>query len=139
MGKYYCDYCDTYLTHDSPSVRKTHNSGRRHKDNVRLYYVNWLESQAQSFRMGLIRPLGPGLLAPPGMIPVPPGMPMPPGMMMPPPIGLPPRPGMVPGMPPPRLPVPGMPPPPFVPPPGGATLPSTSIATSAPPTQVSTS
>ena len=31
MPKYYCDYCDTYLTHDSPSVRKTHNGGRKHK------------------------------------------------------------------------------------------------------------
>ena len=28
MPKYFCDYCDTYLTHDSPSVRKTHCSGR---------------------------------------------------------------------------------------------------------------
>ncbi|XP_003384507.1 PREDICTED: U1 small nuclear ribonucleoprotein C-like [Amphimedon queenslandica] len=130
MGKYYCDYCDTYLTHDSPSVRKTHNSGRRHKENVRLYYVNWLESQAQSFRMSLIRPMGPGLLAPPGMIPVPPGM-APPGIMMPPPIGLPPppRPGMVPAMPP-RL--PGPPPPGFpqVPPPG---IPPTSVPPSIPP------
>ncbi|XP_014662771.1 PREDICTED: U1 small nuclear ribonucleoprotein C-like [Priapulus caudatus] len=48
MPKYYCDYCDTYLTHDSPSVRKTHCSGRKHKDNVRIYYQNWMEEQAQS-------------------------------------------------------------------------------------------
>ncbi|XP_014679234.1 PREDICTED: U1 small nuclear ribonucleoprotein C-like [Priapulus caudatus] len=48
MPKYYCDYCDTYLTHDSPSVRKTHCSGRKHKDNVRDYYQNWMEEQAQS-------------------------------------------------------------------------------------------
>ncbi|KAL0458012.1 UNVERIFIED_CONTAM: U1 small nuclear ribonucleoprotein C [Sesamum latifolium] len=26
MPRYYCDYCDTYLTHDSPSVRKQHNA-----------------------------------------------------------------------------------------------------------------
>eukprot|EP01147_Barroeca_monosierra_P009683 gene9682-1894_t len=40
---YYCDYCDTYLTHDSPSVRKTHNTGRKHKDAVMHYYKTWLE------------------------------------------------------------------------------------------------
>lgn len=45
--KYYCDYCDTYLTHDSPSVRKTHCNGRKHKENVRLYYQKWLEEQVQ--------------------------------------------------------------------------------------------
>lgn len=47
MPKYYCDYCDTFLTHDSPSVRKTHNGGRKHKENVRLYYQTWMEEQAQ--------------------------------------------------------------------------------------------
>ncbi|KAL7671650.1 hypothetical protein ACOME3_006541 [Neoechinorhynchus agilis] len=46
MPKYYCDYCDTYLTHDSPSVRRTHNQGRNHKENVRKYYQDWLEEQA---------------------------------------------------------------------------------------------
>jgi len=45
--KYYCDYCDTYLTHDSPSVRKTHCNGRKHKENVRIYYQKWLEEQVQ--------------------------------------------------------------------------------------------
>merc|ERR1712110_334220 len=48
MPKYYCDYCDTFLTHDSPSVRKTHNAGRKHKDNVRTFYQEWLEKQTQS-------------------------------------------------------------------------------------------
>ncbi|CEH12476.1 zf-u1-domain-containing protein [Ceraceosorus bombacis] len=38
MGKHYCDYCDVYLTHDSTSVRKAHNSGRNHMQNVRDYY-----------------------------------------------------------------------------------------------------
>lgn len=45
MPKYYCDYCDTYLTHDSPSVRKTHCTGRKHKDNVKFYYQKWMEEQ----------------------------------------------------------------------------------------------
>lgn len=31
MPRYYCDYCDTYLTHDSPAVRKQHNTGYKHK------------------------------------------------------------------------------------------------------------
>jgi len=30
-----------------PSVRKTHCSGRKHKENVRLYYQKWLEEQVQ--------------------------------------------------------------------------------------------
>uniref|UniRef100_F1LDK4 U1 small nuclear ribonucleoprotein C n=1 Tax=Ascaris suum TaxID=6253 RepID=F1LDK4_ASCSU len=47
MPKYYCDYCDTFLTHDSPSVRKTHNGGRKHKENVRIFYQKWMEEQAQ--------------------------------------------------------------------------------------------
>lgn len=47
MPKYYCDYCDTYLTHDSPSVRKTHCQGRKHKDNVKYFYQKWMEEQAQ--------------------------------------------------------------------------------------------
>lgn len=47
MPKYYCDYCDSFLTHDSPSVRKTHNGGRKHKENVRMFYQAWMEQQAQ--------------------------------------------------------------------------------------------
>jgi U1 small nuclear ribonucleoprotein C len=35
MPKFYCDYCDMYLTHYSPSVRKTHCNGRKHKENVK--------------------------------------------------------------------------------------------------------
>ncbi|XP_012890363.1 PREDICTED: U1 small nuclear ribonucleoprotein C-like [Dipodomys ordii] len=48
MPKFYCDYCETYLTHDSPSVRKTHYSGRKHKENIKDYYQKWMEEQAQS-------------------------------------------------------------------------------------------
>ncbi|KAJ4876531.1 U1 small nuclear ribonucleoprotein C [Raphanus sativus] len=48
MPRYYCDYCDTYLTHDSPSVRKQHNSGYKHKANVRTYYQQFEEQQTQS-------------------------------------------------------------------------------------------
>ncbi|XP_012092354.1 U1 small nuclear ribonucleoprotein C isoform X2 [Jatropha curcas] len=48
MPRYYCDYCDTYLTHDSPSVRKQHNAGYKHKTNVRNYYQQFEEQQTQS-------------------------------------------------------------------------------------------
>lgn len=41
MPKYYCDYCDVFLTHDSPSVRKTHNDGGKHKAAVRAYYAQF--------------------------------------------------------------------------------------------------
>ncbi|PSR94785.1 U1 small nuclear ribonucleoprotein like, partial [Actinidia chinensis var. chinensis] len=45
---YFCDYCDTYLTHDSPSVRKQHNAGYKHKANVRSYYQQFEAQQNQS-------------------------------------------------------------------------------------------
>ena len=127
MPKYFCDYCDTYLTHDSPSVRKTHCAGRKHKENVKFYYQKWMEEQAQNlidattaaFKAGKLPgnagpPGHPGGVAipPPGMMGGPPGMrPPPPGMM-----GGPPPPGMMGG--PPR---PGMGPPPGMMggPPGG--------------------
>ncbi|KAL6978440.1 hypothetical protein U1Q18_020108 [Sarracenia purpurea var. burkii] len=48
MPRYYCDYCDTYLTHDSPSVRKQHNAGYKHKSNVRTYYQQFEAQQNQS-------------------------------------------------------------------------------------------
>lgn len=31
MPKYYCDYCDIFLTHDSINVRKAHNAGWKHR------------------------------------------------------------------------------------------------------------
>lgn len=73
MPKYYCDYCDTYLTHDSPSVRKTHCNGRKHKENVKFYYQKWMEDQAQNlidattaaFKAGKMGPKPPGVLPPP--------------------------------------------------------------------------
>ncbi|KAL5006887.1 hypothetical protein ScPMuIL_015693 [Solemya velum] len=101
MPKYYCDYCDTYLTHDSPSVRKTHCNGRKHKENVRLYYQKWLEEQVQklvddttaAFKAG--NKPAPGANAPPTNAPPAGGQmggPMPPGM----PIMGPPGPPMMP-------------------------------------------
>ncbi|ELK12573.1 U1 small nuclear ribonucleoprotein C [Pteropus alecto] len=93
MLKFYCDYCDTYLTHDPPSVRKTHCNGRRHKENVKVYYQKRIEEQAQSliekttvaFQQGKMPPI-PFSAPPPAraMIPPPPSLPGPscPGMML---------------------------------------------------------
>ncbi|CAN6237791.1 unnamed protein product [Urochloa humidicola] len=121
MPRYYCDYCDTYLTHDSPSVRKQHNAGYKHKANVRTYYQQFEEQQTQSlidqrikehlgqaaaFQVGA--PFNQHLLSFPG------GMPRPrlpilstPGM----PHGFPQAPGapLMPGVRPPILPAPGVP------------------------------
>jgi len=145
MPKYYCDYCDTFLTHDSPSVRKTHCNGRKHKENVKFYYQKWMEDQAQSlidattaaFKAGkALSGAFTGPKPPPGAIlppppPLPPGARFPPGARMPmlpnvPPPPLPPGAAMMmPGMPPPIMPgmrPPGGPPPPFAPPPSLAAL-----------------
>lgn len=96
--RFYCDYCDTYLTHDSPSVRKTHCSGRKHKENVKDYYQKWMEEQAQSLIDKTTAAFQSGKIPPTPF----PGAPPPGGAMLPPPnISGPPRPGM--------LPVPGPP------------------------------
>lgn len=89
MPKYYCDYCDTFLTHDSPSVRKTHCQGRKHKDNVKYYFQRWMEQEAQTlidattaaFKAGKIAS-NPFAQPPPGAQ-VPPGMPAGPNAMPP--------------------------------------------------------
>uniref|UniRef100_A0A0E0NCR4 U1 small nuclear ribonucleoprotein C n=1 Tax=Oryza rufipogon TaxID=4529 RepID=A0A0E0NCR4_ORYRU len=121
MPRYYCDYCDTYLTHDSPSVRKQHNAGYKHKANVRTYYQQFEEQQTQSlidqrikehlgqaaaFQVGA--PFNQHLLSFPGGVPRPrlPILPTP-GM----PLGVPQVPGapLMPGVRPPILPAPGIP------------------------------
>uniref|UniRef100_A0A061SA94 U1 small nuclear ribonucleoprotein C n=2 Tax=Tetraselmis sp. GSL018 TaxID=582737 RepID=A0A061SA94_9CHLO len=134
MPRYYCDYCDTYLTHDSPSVRKQHNAGYKHKANVRNYYAQFedmasnpmmnekarhMESHSREAfqaqvgaafqqRIAAMRPpMGAG--PPPGGPPPPMGGFPPQGM--PPPYGGPPHPGM------------GGPPPGWHPPPQGYGVP----------------
>lgn len=127
MPKYYCDYCDTYLTHDSPSVRKTHCQGRKHKDNVKFYYQKWMEEQAQNlidattaaYKAGKIGMKG-VCIPPPNMGPSAQQMAMPPGSMaMPPgqmPMGAPPMMSMPPMMRPPMGQMPMGAPPPMMPP-----------------------
>merc|ERR1712223_732902 len=118
MPKYYCDYCDTYLTHDSPSVRKTHCSGRKHKENVKFYYQKRMEDQAQRLIDATTAAFKAGRLPGGATIPPPVGMGGPPGMR-------PPMPGMggprmrpmgPPGMGPPGMAPPGMAPPGMLPP-----------------------
>ncbi|MCO5597392.1 hypothetical protein L7F22_051468 [Adiantum nelumboides] len=109
MPRYYCDYCDTYLTHDSPSVRKQHNQGYKHKANVRSYYQQFEEQQTQSLidqkvkehlHMGGGFMMQPGAYRPPPMmrplsLPVPGSNPalnmpsmLPPGRPLMPPMGV---------------------------------------------------
>ncbi|KAG1963316.1 U1 small nuclear ribonucleoprotein C [Pimephales promelas] len=107
---FYCDYCDTYLTHDSPSVRKTHCSGRKHKENVKDYYQKWMEEQAQSLIDKTTAAFQQGKIPPTPF----PGAPPPGGSLLPHPnISGPPRPGMLPAPPmggPPMMPMMGPPP-----------------------------
>ncbi|KAK2114623.1 hypothetical protein P7K49_008889 [Saguinus oedipus] len=48
MPKFCRDHCNTHLTHDSPSVGKTHCSGRKHEENVKDNYQKWMEEPARS-------------------------------------------------------------------------------------------
>lgn len=94
MPKFFCDYCDVYLTHDSMSVRKAHNSGRNHLRNVIDYYQQIGHEKAQSVIDSITNSyaaegqaannpmLNQGGFTgmPPGFPPPPGGMGMPPGM-----------------------------------------------------------
>lgn len=80
MPKYFCDYCDTYLTHDSPSVRKTHCSGRKHRENVKFYYQDLYETKIkpnevvpppQMAPLSIPPPMMASMSAPPPAIPPP--------------------------------------------------------------------
>ncbi|KAH8582880.1 U1 zinc finger [Cryptosporidium sp. chipmunk genotype I] len=44
MPKFYCDYCDIYLTHSSTNGRKQHNLGRKHINNKIDHYKNVIKS-----------------------------------------------------------------------------------------------
>ncbi|KAL1917740.1 uncharacterized protein VTP21DRAFT_3574 [Calcarisporiella thermophila] len=136
MPKYYCDYCDIFLTHDSPSVRKSHNHGKKHLENVRNYYAELGQEETQEIIDQITKAYenSGGAVLPPQYS----GVPVFPGMMFPyggggggapyysrPPFGgpMPPSGGPPPGM---HGPPPGMPPygggppggPPGPPPPG---------------------
>uniref|UniRef100_A0A7S3PDU6 Matrin-type domain-containing protein n=1 Tax=Aplanochytrium stocchinoi TaxID=215587 RepID=A0A7S3PDU6_9STRA len=82
MTRYYCDYCDMYLPHDSAVSRRQHNYGWKHRDNYRIYYERLALPQATVPDQTPI----PGAVMPPGGSLPPMGLP-PPGM---PPMGFPP-------------------------------------------------
>ncbi|CAH9133953.1 unnamed protein product [Cuscuta epithymum] len=85
MPRYYCDYCDTYLTHDSPSVRKQHNSGYKHKANVRTYYQQYeaqlnqslIDQRVKDHLVAFRAPAPPYAQMRPGMYPTPGPIPIP--------------------------------------------------------------
>ncbi|KAI9911309.1 hypothetical protein PsorP6_009664 [Peronosclerospora sorghi] len=133
MPRYYCDYCDTYLTHDSLIVllqsffgsftslfllsfvpfilqqagRKQHNRGWKHRENVKLYYEQFLAGQ------GVVMTPGAWLRGPTPACSLPPRPGGPPNIGMP--VGYPPRAGPPRGM----MPPPGMRPPLYRGPPRG--------------------
>mmetsp|Transcript_10033 Transcript_10033/g.37201 ORF Transcript_10033/g.37201 Transcript_10033/m.37201 type:complete len:136 (-) Transcript_10033:1045-1452(-) len=41
MPRFFCDFCDSALTHDSENARKQHRDGFKHKANVRNYYAQF--------------------------------------------------------------------------------------------------
>ena len=143
MPKYYCDYCNIYLTHDTVKVRRDHNSGWKHALQVKLHFMQHVDQQQLQWtlndvigeysRRGEAPPPPPGVnvvLAPvakapimqfpplpPGVTlpPLPPGMSLPPGIVLPPGIALPPGVTLPPGMPMPHIPHGGnLPPMPFI-------------------------
>ncbi|XP_045695210.1 U1 small nuclear ribonucleoprotein C-like [Phyllostomus hastatus] len=64
-----------YLTRDSPSVRRTQCSGRKHKEDVKDCSQKWMEEQAQSLTDKTPGPPRPGMMPAPHMV-GPPMMPM---------------------------------------------------------------
>ncbi|KAJ3417097.1 hypothetical protein HDV05_006956 [Chytridiales sp. JEL 0842] len=95
MPKYYCDYCDIFLTHDSPSVRKAHNAGWKHKMHVQNYFQGLSEEKIQEIQKILTKAYE-GLPNAPDFSNAPPNPFAAMGMMMRPPMMIPGMPGMPP-------------------------------------------
>lgn len=74
MPRFYCDYCDVFLTHDSFAGRKQHMRGRKHQDNVRQYYMQFLQKPLLTNHFNR-KPLvvGRGIMAPNNLVPLQPG------------------------------------------------------------------
>ena len=57
MPRYFCDYCDVYLTHDSAPGRKQHIRGWKHRENVKQYYEQYMKQfYEQNSGMGMTMP-----------------------------------------------------------------------------------
>ena len=92
MPRYFCDYCQMYLTHDSQSARRQHNYGWKHRDAFRLHYAKLMRdpryvpsAPPPAPEPAAIPSYLPGMELPPGFKPPPPG-PHPLGL---PPLGIP--------------------------------------------------
>merc|ERR1712066_752173 len=59
MPKFYCEYCDLFLTHSGLNGRRQHLTGRRHINNKIEYYQMLIREK------GLTPPIYP---PPPGMV-----------------------------------------------------------------------
>jgi hypothetical protein len=44
MTRYFCDYCDAYLTHKSASARAQHERGAKHREAFKAYYQKVLQT-----------------------------------------------------------------------------------------------
>ncbi|SCU83775.1 LAME_0C06590g1_1 [Lachancea meyersii CBS 8951] len=49
MPRFFCDYCHSYLTHDTPSVRKSHLLGKNHLRLAGDYYCNKARQDQRPF------------------------------------------------------------------------------------------
>ncbi|SCU99684.1 LANO_0F03180g1_1 [Lachancea nothofagi CBS 11611] len=49
MPRFFCDYCHSYLTHDTPSVKKSHLLGKNHVRLAGDYYCNKARQDQQPF------------------------------------------------------------------------------------------
>mmetsp|Transcript_38027 Transcript_38027/g.81783 ORF Transcript_38027/g.81783 Transcript_38027/m.81783 type:complete len:122 (-) Transcript_38027:152-517(-) len=115
MPKFYCEYCDMFLTHSGLTGRRQHLTGRRHINNKIEYYQMLIREKGLTPPIyppppGMVLPMPklPAATAPkpaaatlpglgiPGMLPT---MPKLPGVPALPGIGLPGMPGLLPGMP----------------------------------------
>ncbi|KAI9015420.1 u1 small nuclear ribonucleoprotein-like protein C [Hyaloraphidium curvatum] len=149
MPRYYCDYCDIFMTHDSAPARKAHNGGWKHRQFVQEYYSTLPATKIQEIMENLTYAYASNPHELPEFAPFIPGQPYGLGGVRPPmppmgmPMGMPGRPFAPPGFPgaPPGFPAPppgmslppgfpplppGMPPPPpgMLPPPGMPGMPA---------------
>ncbi|KAG8464608.1 hypothetical protein KFE25_009976 [Diacronema lutheri] len=93
MPRFYCEYCEIFLTHSSAHGRRQHSSGRKHIMNVIDYYADFQLQLRETTEGAPLPPVGmplPPPLPQPGgagmfSLPVPPPLPMPSMPMMAPP------------------------------------------------------
>ena len=55
MPRFYCDYCNVFLTHDSQSARRQHNYGWKHRGNVKEHYMKYVLEAREKRRLDMER------------------------------------------------------------------------------------